>query len=542
MRLVLPWRGQGSVVETEDSSRFTTTTKGVGPITPLEKLLEKRAAAAEELEGILRDPETGEPRETLTDEQEARSTELLADIPAFDEEIAKVSKEIRTQNMLAEARSLVTRSEASDARVVDEPKVYGTGSPDSYYADMITIDRKSPLDPRYRMAVDRTMRWSDQVEREVAEGTEFGKSAESRLREVFRDGDPLVTHRILTEVRERGRVALKDKQGGELRAINSGGGPTVATSGGAASFITPVFATPYIPFREYGRAFADQAAKGDLPDFGLAIYKPQITSQAAVAQFTEGSAVQETDPTAGYQVATLAVFAGEVTVSQVVLDRMAPDYRFDVAMEDQLHRDYDPKFDRYTLAQALVNATSQSWTGNAGSFEMVAHTLPGSGGFYGQVSLAKANMRKLLGTVLNPTHLFADPSLYEFMAAWADTTGRPLVVPDYAGPFNALANSGTGDAGIEGYTGTRFNGLPYYTDANIPTTGGTLAYYQAIVACMAEGEVYEGAPINRVLPQTNATLLETILQRYSYAAVFVNYPGAVTTINGTGFSGLSYNG
>jgi len=512
-------------------------------LNPLKALLAKRDSAGQELEGILRDPETGEERESLSDEQESRSTELLGEIKELDSEIERVSAEVRNQKMIVEARKLVTGGVAADVSVEDEPMVYGPGSPNSFYADFITLDRRTAIDPRYRGAQERMLKWSDQVEREIASATAFGKDAERQLREIYRDSSVEFTHNVMAEVRQRGKLARELKDGVESRAVTTGGGATAsAAGGGAASFVTPIFATPYIPYREYGRAFADQCFKAPLPDYGMAIYKPQVTGPAGVAQFTEAGVVTEVDPSAGYAVATLAIFAGEVTLSQVVLDRMAPDYRFDVMCEDQLKRDYDPKFDKYVLAQALANATSQAWTGNGGVFTLTppSGSLPGSGGFYGQVSKAKAAMRKLIGTVLNPTHLFLDPARYEFIAAWSDAQGRPVVVPDYAGPFNALANSGNGDAGIEGYTGTRFNGLPVFTDANLPTTGGTLNYDQALIGCLAEVEVYEGNAINRVLPQTLATNLETILQRYSYATVLVNYNGAVTSINGSGMSAINY--
>jgi hypothetical protein len=506
-------------------------------ISVLKNLLEKRTAAFEENEAILRD-DKGVERETLTDEQETRSVELLGEIDAFDAEIETATKQARTQKMLAEARAQVTDSVKVDVKVTDEKPVYGGGSPNSYYRDQITLQRNNPMDPRYRGAWDRMMQWSDHIERQVAEGTEYGHKAEARLLEVYRESQPSALSAIMTEIRERGRLARDLKDGVESRAIASGGGTTASASGGgAAAFITPIFDRPYIPYREYGRAFADQCFKAPLPDSGLAIYKPQMTGPAGVAQWSENNSVTEVDPTAGYASATLVIFAGEVHLSQVVLDRMSPDYRFDVACEDALHRDYDPKFDAYVLAQSLAGATSQSWTGSSNTFDL--SVTSGSGGFYGQVSKAKAGMRKLAGTVLNPTHLFMDPARYEYIAAWSDSTGRPMIVPDYAGPFNAAGNSGDGNAGIEGYTGTRFNGLPVFTDPSIPTTT-TVHYDQALVGDLQEVEVYEGAPINRVLPQTLASNLETILQRYSYATVLVNYAGSVTSINGSGFSAISY--
>jgi hypothetical protein len=473
---------------------------------------------------------------------------LFRDIDEFDAEIEKVSAEHDKQHRATEARNAhlggvgVSTHDGVTISVTGEKMVYGGGADSSYYADSIVLSRGDVMAPQYRGAYERMMTWSNQVEHEVADGSQFGQLAERQLVEQLRTENADVHRRSVEEVRSRGRVGGDVKDGTEVRAIASGGGTTVsAAGGGAAAFVTPVFGRPYIPYREYGRAFADQCFQAPLPDYGLAIYKPQITGPAGVSQMTEAtinsSGVTEVDPTAGYATASLVIFAGEVTLSQVILDRMAPDYRFDVMCEDQLHRDYDPKFDAYVLAQALSGSTSQSWTGNSGAFDLTVTS--GSGGFYGQVSKAKGAMRKLAGTVLNPTHLFLDPARYEFIAAWSDANGRPMIVPDYAGPFNAAGNSGTGDAGIEGYSGTRFNGLPVFTDANIPTTT-TVNYDQAIVGDLSEVEVYEGNAINRVLPQTLATKLQVILQRYSYATVLVNYVGAVTSINGSGFSAISY--
>jgi len=515
-------------------------------ISIVERLLETREELQQQLDKLVYTP-TGEHRK-LSDADCDRGERLVKDRDDLDVRIKDEHEKWSKQNRITEARNAIglhgvgvsTHNGVTNVSVTGEPMTYGGGRPNSYYADSITLSRSNVMDPQYRGAFERMMSWSHQVEVEVADGSTFGKVAERQLCEVVRSDNEVRHRAAIEEVRSRGRVAADLKQDGtEARAIASGGGATASASGGgAAAFITPVFGRPYIPYREYGRAFTDQCFHAPLPDYGLAIYKPQVLGPAGVTQFTEGGSVTEVDPSAGFAVATLAIFAGEVTLSQPVIDRTSPDFRFDVMCEDQLRRNYDPKFDKYVLAQALGSATSQSWTGNSGVFVMTSAS--GAGGFYGQVGKAKAAMRKLEGTVLNATHLFLDPSRYENMAAWSDSQGRPLVVPDNAGPFNAVANSGDGDAGIEGYTGTRFNGLPVFTDANIPTTNGTLYYDQAVVGSLSEVEVYEGAPVNRVLPQTLASSLETILQRYSYGTVLVNYNGAVTTINGTGFSAITY--
>ncbi len=334
-------------------------------------------------------------------------------------------------------------------------------------------------------------------------------------------------------------MALEHKA--EMRTgITTGGGATASASGGGgAAFVLPVIVPEaYAPWREYGRAFVDQCNKQPLPDYGMNVYIPQITSGAEVAEQTEGEGIAEKDPAAGYLAGALGTEAGEVTVTQQLLDRAGPNFSYDKMLFDQLQRDYAPKIDKYALKKVIEVAHEQTWTGEGGKFVLVNPS--GAGGFYGQVSKAKAYTRKAEGTVLNSTHAFYDPARWEFMAAWSDANGRPVVVPDYAGPYNALAaGSSDGDAGIEGATGYRFNGLRAFTDANIPTQG-TTERDQVIVGDLAEVYWFEGTPVMRVIPQTLAKNLQVLLQLYAYRTIIVRYPNGIVVITGTGLSTISY--
>ena len=240
----------------------------------------------------------------------------------------------------------------------------------------------------------------------------------------------------------------------------------------------------------------------------MEVYIPFVSGPAGVAQQnTENTGVQETDPTFGFKAGALTTQSGQVIVSQQLLDRSGPNFNFDTMIFDQLMRDYTPKVDTYALTQALAGAGSQPWTGSSGAFDLT--TTSGAGGFYGQVSKAKAAIRTTAGTVLNASHIFVSPQIWEYIAATADSTGRPLVAPDYAGVFNAAAaGSNDGDVGIEGVTGYRLAGLPVYTDGNIPSIG-TTSESQAIVGDLAEVYVYEGNVVPRVIPQTYANQLST---------------------------------
>ena len=496
----------------------------------LKELLESRDELSGELEKITTAVEAE--KRDLNEDEESRSKELLDEIDQVDGRIREEKRNSERSKMLAEARQLVSTRDSSDVRVESEPRVYGPDSENSFYNDMIRF-LGGPQWPDHHGAQQRLEQWGHQVEREVAHGSKEGRAAEVQLREQFRPMKPNQAQTAMDEVRARGRVSLELKE--SRTGIATGGGATATGSSGGAAFVTPVFlVSEYAPYREFGRAFADQCNKQTLPSYGMEVYIPAVQGQAAVATQTEGSAVQETDPTFGYLSGALITTAGEVTVSQQLLDRAGPNFSFDRMIFDQLNRDYAPKWDAYVLTQATANATAQTWTHSG--FDLV--TVSGSGGFYGQIGKAKASIRMTAGTVLNPTHLFLPADRWEYIAAQADVNGRPVVVPDYAGPFNAVgAGNSDGDVGIEGRTGYRLNGLPVFTDQNIAQgSTGTAGNQQALVGDLAEVYVFEGPIVPRVIPQTLASNLQVILQQYSYGTAIVRYNAAIVAITGTGLA------
>lgn len=492
-----------------------------------------------------------EPEETrgdkpdLSDEEVEAVEERTKDIDALDKRIKEETRAAKKAELIREARAQIAPvvSDETDVSVTKEPMIYGPDNPDnSYYADIMRTAH-GVIMPGYTQASERLSVWAHQVEREVAEGTDEGKRATDMLRTHFRGNDAdsaEVTRRAIKEIESRGRTAIDQKNGVEERSIVTGGGATASAASGGAAFVSPaIFLDPYAPWREAGRSFGDSCHKETLPDWGMNLYIPAVTGPAGIGtQSPEGTAILEVDPTFGYLNAPVITLAGEVTVSQQQLDRAGPGFAFDRLVFDQLNRDYNPKFDTYVLNQALAGATFQQWNGNAGSFAL--YNASGAGGFYGQVSKAKASIRTTPGTFLNPTHLFVRPPRWELIAAWTDANGRPLAAADYAGPYNALAaGSPDGDEGIEGDTRWRVNGLPVFTDNNIPSLG-TTGEDQAIVGDLSEVFVYEGTPVTRVVPQTLAGSLLVLLQQFSYLAVLVRYPAGIVAISGTAMSAPIY--
>ncbi|MCU1490425.1 MAG: hypothetical protein JWM85_1830 [Acidimicrobiaceae bacterium] len=503
---------------------------------------EKRSKAVKELDKLRAalKQESGEDRD-LTPEEETRSDELISVLDEADKELDELDKRVKEETKrekrakrISEARDTIKSADAGGgAAVKDEPMVYGEGSPNSYIADLC---RRSWMNNTGSDggATDRLIQWSHQVEREFAQRSDFGKKAELQLRETDRELGVSAVQKRMRDYEERGRTALEDKPHEmEVRTgIATGGGATgSASGGGGAAFVTPVFfVSQYAPYREYGRAFIDQCNAQPLPDYGMEVYMPAVEGPAEVKAQTEAEAVAEKVPTAGYLSGALKTEAGQVIVSQQLLDRAGPNFAFDKLIFDQLERDYAPRVDKYVLTEALAGALTQPWAGSSESFVLLEKEA--AGGLYGQIAKAKAAIRTTEGTVLNPTHLFLAATRWEQIAAWADGNARPLVVPGYAGPFNAAAGgSAQGDEGIEGSTGYRLVGLPVFADQNIPAFG-TIGADQVIVGDLAEVYVYEGNKVPRVIPQTYAQNLQTLLQLYAYITCIVRYPKGIVAIHG----------
>ena len=297
---------------------------------------------------------------------------------------------------------------------------------------------------------------------------------------------------------------------------------TTSSSGG--SFVTPqYFVSQYAAYRQFGRQYADASHKMPLPDYGVTIYLPYVSNAAAVsAQTLNNEGVAETDPAAGYKSVNLTTNAGQVTVSQQLLDRAGPNFAYDAMIFDQLARAYALTLDVYVATQSLANANSVTTSATTG-WQAQAQKIAGG----------KSNIEDTAGTVMPATHIWYQPSTWNFMLAAIDASGgsnRPGAVPSYAGPFNAWA-AGDPTGAAEGDTGYRFFGLPIFTDANVPKDGSS--NNQVVVTNQSEIWFWEGQLVNRAVPQTFAQNLSVLLQTYAYVGCITRYSNAVQTISGS---------
>jgi hypothetical protein len=476
----------------------------------LKTLLERRDTAYTSFQEFAA-PIVAEERD-MTEDEETQHKSLRKTVKTLDKRIKDLEEDERVAAEAAEARTRILGADTPTVYVTSEPRTYGEDSPNSYFADRAW--GSSPEFPQHDEARRRLATYAAEIAAEMRDpNSKEGRRARKQIQESLRAGNT-------------SRAAVNDsidRAANFTQAEVRSGMDTTASSGG--SFVTPqYFVSDYAPYRQYGRVFADQAHKMSLPDYGMTIYVPHITAAAAVsAQAGQNQGIAETDPTAAYLSVALTTNAGQVTVSQQLLDRAGPNFAFDKMVFDQLNRAYNLTLDTYVLTQAIANATSVSNSYSSFAWQTFLQKIAGG----------KANIQDTAGTVLPASHIFAQPSTWEWITAQIDASGgsnRPGAVPSYAGPYNAFA---AGDPSLlaEGNTGYRVLGLPVYEDANIPVDGS--AHNQVLVTSMDEVWFWEGDLVTRAVPQTFAQNLSVLLQVYAYVGCIVRYSPAVQTISGS---------
>jgi HK97 family phage major capsid protein len=474
---------------------------------PLKNLLEERDKAFAAYEAFAK-PILEEKRD-MTDDEKAARKELRRTVKTLDDRIDEIQAEEKRQEELAAARQAAG---TVDVHVNSEPRTYGEGSPNSYIADLCYSAWTTH--PQARAAAARLDRHAQEVAGEMRDpNSAEGKRARKTVAEWAREGS--------------NRDSVKDavERAATFQAPERRTGMDT-TSGSGGSFVTPqYFVSDYAPYRQYGRAFADASHKLPLPDYGMTIYLPHVTAAAGVgAQSSQNSGITETDPTAGYLSVALTTNAGEVTVSQQLLDRAGPNFAFDTMVFDQLTRAYNLTLDVYVATQALANANSVTTSYSSFAWQTLAQKIAGG----------KSNIETTAGTVMRATHIWAQPSTWNFATAQVDAatngTTRAAAVPTYAGPYNAWA-AGNPSGAPEGDTGYRMFGLPVFTDANIPVDGSS--HNQIVVTNQDEIWFWEGDLVTRAIPQTFAQNLSVLLQVYAYVGCIARYQSAVQTVSGS---------
>ncbi len=293
----------------------------------------------------------------------------------------------------------------------------------------------------------------------------------------------------------------------------------------------------YIKFAREGRPFADLCVKQEMVKGTDVINLPKIATGTATGAQASGqnSAVPETDLTDTVVSSPVITRAGQQTVSLQMIEQSP--IPIDEALMEDLLGALAEDIDTLTLTSPGGSGAFYGVTTMAGTNTVTdSGTTPTGLEIYQDIvkgiSLSRKNRHRM------PNAIFMTASRWFWLTAQADSNGRPLVVPNANGPFNALATMAANndeDAPIQTPVGT-ISGLPVYLDDHIPVNGGTgLNQDEVIVARMSDLWLYESVPTFRQLPQTYGQNLSVLFQIYEYAAFLARHDKGVSVIGGAAF-------
>jgi HK97 family phage major capsid protein len=296
------------------------------------------------------------------------------------------------------------------------------------------------------------------------------------------------------------------------------------TSANFAGLVVPQYLTDLAaPFARAGRPVADVARKHQLPASGLTLNISKVTTGSAVAQQTEGAAVQETNMDDTLLTINVRTYAGQQNVSRQALERGTG---VDSLVMADLVSAYHTTLDAAVLTQMNTDITQVITYTDASP--TVAELYP---------KLLDAVQRIQTTFFGGPNVIVMHPRRLAWILAAVDSTNRPLALPVGNGNFNSVAvGQGSVVYGNSGYT---IAGLPVVTDANVITNNGAGTNEDLIyIGNTQELHLWEegdGSPMMLRFEQPKGAELDVQMIVYGYAAFTANrYPNAWAYIGGTG--------
>jgi hypothetical protein len=296
------------------------------------------------------------------------------------------------------------------------------------------------------------------------------------------------------------------------------------TSTNFAGLVVPQFLTDLAaPFARAGRPFADISRRHELPAQGLTISISKVTTGSAVAEQSEGAAVQETNMDDTKLDISVVTIAGQQNVSRQALERGT---NIDSLVMADLVSAYQSKLDQ-TIVTSVTNSTTQVITYTDAS-PTVAELYP---------KILDGVQRIQTNFFAGPNFILCHPRRLAFILAAVDSSNRPLAVPTNQGPMNAFAG-GNGPM-IYGNSGYSIAGLPVLTDANVTITNGAGANEDVIIIGNSqESHLWEqgdGSPMMLRFEEPKSAELEVKMIVFGYSAyTAARYDKAFALIGGTG--------
>jgi HK97 family phage major capsid protein len=287
-----------------------------------------------------------------------------------------------------------------------------------------------------------------------------------------------------------------------------------------------------------GRVFANTVQGLTLPDQGMVFYIPKGTTGAATAiQATQNTSVQNTDQVWADVQINVQTIAGQQDISRQSLERGTP------GIDSLVYLDLAGAYAVNVDAQCITGSgTGTKGIQNSGGAQATAFTAAATvATFY--TKLAGAVNSVQTNRFMAPTAILMHPRRWNWLVGQTDSSTRPLVVPGYAGPTNAVGVPSGGPQDTNASTPVGFiQGLPVYVDANVPTAVGTASedlvfvYRQADFLLWEEGD---GLPRQLRFEETLGNQLTVKLVVYGYIAFTgERYPTASAIIGGNAGAGF----
>ena len=155
---------------------------------------------------------------------------------------------------------------------------------------------------------------------------------------------------------------------------------------------------------------------------------------------------------------------------------------------------------------------------------------------YQQKLLLRTCIRQIHeGVFLPPTAIIMAPRRWAWILASLDGNNRPLIVPQAQGPFNAAGEFG----GVVSQGGVgSVQGIPVYTDPNVPTTLGSGTNEDRIIIVRREEcflyEDASGPHVETFRDVGSGTLTVRFRLHNYYAQINERRPKAISVVSGTG--------
>ena len=227
------------------------------------------------------------------------------------------------------------------------------------------------------------------------------------------------------------------------------------TTANLSGILPPAWLRDIMEFIGTAMPFVTAMSQAPLPDSGLTITYPQVTTKPSVAvQATQKTDVSSTATVIGSQTANVSTYGGGEDIAVQVLERTDPAY---LGIMLELYAEQMAT----VVDTAAITAATTAITG-AGEI-----TLSKAAPENINALLAQGAKHILAARLGLPNVLVLGLDAYEFFAGAADSDGRPLF-PDMA-PQNAL-----GQSSIAATSG-QARGLSWVVDMNMPPTKAIMA-------------------------------------------------------------------